>query len=294
VWEIRFARLLSRLVLVLAVSALCAAGAPAPTNQLPQGSFVSVKGGQIWYQTCGNGTKALVLIHDGILHSATWDAVWPLLCRDFHVVRYDRRGFGQSAAATVGYSPLDDLSAVMRAASIGHAVLVGSASGGGLAVDFTLAHPDAVDGLVLVGPSVSGLSYSNYFTGRLAAFEQRFRRGDIDGAIRNSWYLAPGHDVIRKKVVDILRANPQDMAHPDPALPLPAAKPLLSTIAKPTLILVGEFDAPDNHAQAGVLEALIPGAKRVVVPGSGHLLYLERPDAFAGLIEPFAKTALTK
>jgi pimeloyl-ACP methyl ester carboxylesterase len=69
---------------------------------------------------------------------------------------------------------------------------------------------------------------------------------------------------------------------------------LLSTIAKPTLILVGEFDAPDNHAQAGVLEALIPGAKRVVVPGSGHLLYLERPDAFAGLIEPFAKTALTK
>jgi len=39
------------------------------------GAFVNVEGGRVWYQTCGSGPKAMVLIHDGSLHSATWDDV---------------------------------------------------------------------------------------------------------------------------------------------------------------------------------------------------------------------------
>jgi pimeloyl-ACP methyl ester carboxylesterase len=281
-------RPLPRLVASVAISFLCAA-APAPTVQPPPGSFVAVRDGRIWYETCGGGSKAVVLIHDGILHSATWDAVWPLLCRDFRVVRYDRRGYGQSPAAITAYSPLDDLAAVMRAASVGHGVLVGSSAGGGLAVDFTLAHPEAVDRLVLVGPSVSGLADSSYFIARLTALLQRLRHGDVDGAIRDSWCLAPGHDAVRKRIVDLLHANPQDITHADPALPRAPARPLLPTIAVPTLILVGEYDIADNQAQAGAVEALMPNAKRVVVPDTGHLLYLERPEAFVGLVVPFAK-----
>lgn len=286
-------RLLRRLPVVVVMACLSAA-APAPTVQPLQGSFVSVRDGRIWYQTCGDGSKSIVLIHDGVLHSAAWDAVWPLLCRDFHVVRYDRRGFGQSPAATKVYSPLEDLSAVMRAASMGHAVLVGSSAGGGLAVDFTLAHPEAVDRLVLVGPSVSGLSYSQYYIGRITTFLQRLKKGDVDGAVRDSWYLAPHHDAVRKQIVNLLSANPQNIMHADPAQLRPPAKPLLSTITVPTLILVGEYDIADNHAQAGAIEALIPGAKRVVVPSSGQLLYLERPDAFVGLVTPFAKADTAK
>ena len=282
---------LPRLVACIAISLFCMAAAPAPAVQPPPGSFVSVKDGRIWYETCGEGSKALVLIHDGVLHSATWDAVWPLLCRDFHVVRYDRRGYGQSPAATTAYSQIDDLAAVMRAASMGHAVFVGSSSGGGLAVDFALAHPEAVDRLVLVGPSVSGLPYSSYFIGRVSALEQRLHHGDIDGAVRDSWLLAPGHDTVRKHIVDLLRTNPQDIDNTDrdPAIPRPPAKSQLSTIAVPTLILVGEYDVADNHAQAGAVEALMPNTKRVVVPNAGHLLYLERPDAFVGLVAPFAR-----
>ncbi len=283
-------RSLLGLVAAVATSSLCMA-ASGPTVQQPAGSFVSVRDGRIWYQTCGSGSKSIVLIHDGILHSATWDAVWPMLCRDFHVVRYDRRGYGQSPSATSAYSAVDDLDAVMRAASIAHGVVVGSSSGGGLAVDFALAHPEAVDRLVLVGPSISGLPYSSYFIGRLTALKQRLKHGDIDGAIRTSWCLAPGHDAVRRHIVDLLRADPQDItnADADHALPRTPAKPLLSTIAAPTLILVGEYDAADNQAQAGAAEALIPHSKRVVVPDAGHLLYLERPDAFVGLVAPFAK-----
>jgi pimeloyl-ACP methyl ester carboxylesterase len=238
-------------MLALAVTLTALGG--AAEAQVPTGDFVAVEGGRIWYQSCGSGSKAIILIHDGILHSATWDDVWPILCRDFQVVRYDRRGFGRSPAATAPYSPVDDLTAVMHAAGLEHAVLVGSSSGGGLAIDFTLQHPAAVDRLVLAGPAVSGLAYSQYFNERGAALSQKLGQGDIDGALRDSWAFAPGHDAARKEAVGLLTTNPQDMNHSDSARPAPQGMPLLPSIKVPTLILVGEYDIADNQGQAGAL-----------------------------------------
>ena len=77
----------------LAVLAAVPASAQTAASESDDGAFVNVEGGKLWYQTCGAGSKAMVLIHDGTLHSAAWDDVWPLFCKDFHVVRYDRRGY---------------------------------------------------------------------------------------------------------------------------------------------------------------------------------------------------------
>ena len=56
------------------------------------GSFVEVEGSTLYYEECGTGPEAVVLIHDGIAHSAVWDDVWPDFCKHFHSIRYDRRG----------------------------------------------------------------------------------------------------------------------------------------------------------------------------------------------------------
>src|SRR3954470_10761420 len=99
---------------------------------------VEVDGGQLYYETCGSqgvrGPQALVLIHDGVVNSASFDDMWPILCRDFRVVRYDRRGYGRAPAAQAPYSAQEDLAAVMAAAEMDHASLVGFSFGGGLAV----------------------------------------------------------------------------------------------------------------------------------------------------------------
>jgi 3-oxoadipate enol-lactonase len=250
--------------------------------------FVNVEGGKVWYQTCGSGSKNMVLIHDGTLHSAAWDDVWPMLCQDFHVVRYDRRGFGRSPVATQPYSRTDDVLAVMHAAGMDHAVVVGASAGGGIAVDFALVHPDAVDRLVLVGPSISGLRYSEYFYQRLAEGGPYFAKGDFGGLLRAWGYLfAPGHDAALERAAAVLKANPQDLRHRDMARPTPTALPLLSTIKVPTLVLVGEGDVADNQGEAEVATALIPHAYRVVVRDAGHLMFMEHPDVFARLVEQF-------
>jgi pimeloyl-ACP methyl ester carboxylesterase len=255
--------------------------------QSGDGAFANVEGGRVWYQTCGNGPRAMVLIHDGTLHSATWDDVWPIFCKNFRVVRYDRRGFGRSPAATGPYTRTDDVLAVMHAAGMTHAMVVGASAGGGIATDFTLAHPDAVDRLVLVGPAISGLRYSQYFNARVIENVRHFQQGDIEGALRESWIFAPGHDAAVSQAAALLKANPQDLMHGDMARLAPTAKPLLGSIKAPALILIGDHDIADNEGQAAVAEALIPHAYRIVVPDSGHLMYIEHPELFAQLVEQF-------
>lgn len=57
----------------------------------------------------------------------------------------------------------------------------------------------------------------------------------------------------------------------------------------PTLIVVGSSDIPDVHAHAGAIAAGIPDARRVVIEKAGHLVHLERPDAFNEAVLSFLR-----
>jgi 3-oxoadipate enol-lactonase len=61
----------------------------------------------------------------------------------------------------------------------------------------------------------------------------------------------------------------------------------LSEAKAPALIALGEKDIPDIHAIAGVLEANIPNAKRVVVPNADRLVNLDPADKFNQVIFNF-------
>ncbi len=257
------------------------------------GAFVEVPGGKLWYETCGSGPETLVLIHDGVLHSVGWDDVWPALCRSFRVVRYDRRGYGRSPEAKDAYSRLDDLQAVMDAAAVKRAVLVGASNGGGLAVEFALSHPDEVDRLILVGPALSGIPPSKYFVDRQNELGARMARLDFLGAIKGSWLFAPGDDADAARLLKLEIASLHDLTHKDPATPPPLVAGRLSDIRVPTLIVTGEYDAADNQAQAGVAEYAIPGATRVVIRNAGHLVYMSRPGEFVDLVSRFASSVRT-
>ncbi len=264
-----------------------AATAPQPAP----GSFVEVEGGKLYYDECGTGQEAVVLIHDGIAHSAVWDDVWPTFCKRFHTIRYDRRGYGRSPAATTWYSETEDLATLLRHQIVSHAILVGSSHGGELSIDFTLQHPALVRQLVLVGAVVSGFPYTDHFFNRGISNSRPFEKKDVSGGLanwaRDKYLLALGHDAAKKRLLDLLTANPQDMTHSDYARPTQPALSRLKEIRVPTLILVGDADIPDVHAHAGAIEAGVPGSKRVVITDAGHLMYLEKPEEFSRVVIAF-------
>jgi hypothetical protein len=73
--------------LLLAISAtltlLNSVSAQAPPKAGEQkpgpGSFVDLEKGKIYFEECGSGPTTVILIHDGIAHSAVWDGVCHLM-----------------------------------------------------------------------------------------------------------------------------------------------------------------------------------------------------------------------
>jgi 3-oxoadipate enol-lactonase len=280
-------------VLLAGVAALAqstAAGTKA-TNQAGPGQFLDVAGTKLYFEECGTGPEAVLLLHDGIADSAVWDPVWPAFCKQFHTIRYDRRGYGRSPAGTALYSETDDIFALLRHLKIARAFIVGSSHGGELTIAFTLEHPRLVEGLVLVGAVVSGYGYSDFFFNRGIANSKPLEKNDTAGLIANwtndRYLLAADHAAARKQLHDILTASPQDLNHPDYARPVPASVPRLGEIQAPTLILVGDADIPDVHAHSGVIETGIRNSRRVVVEDAGHLMYLEKPEEFSRIVISF-------
>jgi 3-oxoadipate enol-lactonase len=99
----------------------------------PPGSFVEVDGSRLYHEECRTGPKAVILIHDGVVNSAVWDYVWPSLCKQFHVIRYDRLGYGHSPATTKPYYEADDVAALLHDRKVSLAALVASSHGGNVA-----------------------------------------------------------------------------------------------------------------------------------------------------------------
>ena len=276
------------IALALSISAPSSAA-----SQNSAGSYLELNGAKLHYEECGTGPDALVLIHDGIVHSAVWDDVWGPFCNEFHTIRYDRPGYGLSAPATRWHTETDDLFALLRRLKIRRAVLVGSSHGGAIAINFTLEHPAMVEELVLVGAVVDGYGFSDHFLDRTVENQKPMEKNDVTGLIKNwandKYVLAPDHPAARKKLQDLLTASPQDLTHQDLARDMPSALPRLREIRVPTLILVGDADIPDVHAHAGVIETGVPNSRRVVIHDAGHLLYLELPEEFSRVVIRFLR-----
>src|SRR3954453_7419370 len=282
--------------LLLALLFLFATAAPAA----PATGFVDAPGGgRLWYEVKGQGSP-IVFLHAGLVGSAGWDASFDHLAKSFRVIRYDRRGFGRSAAPKGPYSDVDDLQAIFETLKIGRAVLVGGSNGSRLAVDYALAHPDRVEALVLLGPVVSGLPYSQHFlpprmVNYRPMFQEKSRAKLIEAWVQDP-YLTDSHSTqARTRLRELLTKNPGPLTatFPESRPPDRPAVGRLAEIHVPTLILVGESDIPDVHAHAGVLEAGIHNARRMIVPKAGHLIQLEQPGFLEWRIREFLRPGET-
>jgi pimeloyl-ACP methyl ester carboxylesterase len=258
-------------------------------NLLSQGSsitsdtgYVNVDGGKLFYEVAGKGDN-IVLLHDGMVNHRIWDEQFPILARNYRVIRYDRRGYGKSSDPETKYSHIDDLNQVFIQLKVDKAIVFGMSSGGGLAINFALTYPEKVKGLVLVGAVVSGFGYTSHMTtrgGHMNPAEMSDPAKLIKYFIMDDPYeIYSGNTKAKEKVMTLLPYLGRDNKVPTKP-PEKIAVKCLSEIKVPTLILVGEYDIPDVHAHAGVINAGIVNSKREIILKSGHLIPIEQPVLF--------------
>jgi pimeloyl-ACP methyl ester carboxylesterase len=67
-------------------------------------------------------------------------------------------------------------------------------------------------------------------------------------------------------------------------------RPVLPTVAVPTLLVYGAEDVRAPRPVAEAMHRALPRSRLVVVPGVGHDVALEAPDAFGAEVRRFLRT----
>jgi class 3 adenylate cyclase len=128
--------------------------------RLPDISYARNGDIDLAYQAFGDGPHGLVFVPGFVSHlEGSWDlpgfdATMERLSRFARIVRFDKRGTGLSdRAAEVGTleERMDDVRAVMDAAGMERATLVGNSEGGPMVLLFAAMHADRTERIMLSG-----------------------------------------------------------------------------------------------------------------------------------------------
>jgi 3-oxoadipate enol-lactonase len=249
--------------------------------------FLAIDGARIYHEIEGGGPP-VVLVHGALLDTRMWDPQVPALADRFTVVRFDLRGFGRSTLPPTPYRCHEDIRRIVDALELDRPHLVGLSMGARFAIDYAIAYPDALRSLTVVAGGLSGdETEDSDFMARFTVVMAAAERGDLDEARRLALdfpTMAPAMAIpaVRARLEEIVSDYSwQSFREPDPWQD--AERPAvdhLGEIAAPTLILIGDLDAPDNHRQARLLANGIPDARLVEIPGAGHMLSMEKPAEF--------------
>ena len=266
------------------------------------GTFAELNGGTIHYEIAGDGPP-VVLLHGGLLDLRQWDDQFPVLAQRYRVVRYDARGFGRSPLGTVPYAHYEDLRALLDHVGIESAHVVSLSSGMSWAVDFTLTYPDRVRSLVAGAAPLRGYDVGPEFSSGMRAIYDAALAGDKALLRERVWTFAPMRvastlPAARAKLDRMIVEDHQyGYARPDaPARRLtePPAATRLVQIRVPTLVIFGDGEMPALAEKGEYVARTIPGARLLVIPGAGHFVNIEQPEAYTRiLMEWLAEHELT-
>jgi 3-oxoadipate enol-lactonase len=254
--------------------------------------IVAVNGIHISYETHGAG-PALVLLNDGVLDRRMWDDQVKAFAAHYQVIRYDFRGWGQSTPPREPFSLVDDLYHLLTFLRIEKAVLLGSLVGGGVAIDFALEHPEMVDRLVVVAPMLHGFRYSKATASWAQTWHALAQSGNAPRLIElymNDPTLGrrlKDNAATRQRLEDMLSDNFPIYGVDFGALLLafdPPALSVLPTIRTPTLIVTGDTVNHDLRVIMEMLQRGIPDARRMVIPHTGCLANIEKPEEFNRIV----------
>ena len=273
---------------------------------------ISTNGINLHYRDWGGSGRQVVLLHGLASSCHIWDLVAPQLAEDFAVIAVDQRGHGLSDKPDTGYdfaSVSRDLLGVIKARGLDRPVIVGHSWGADVALEFSVANPDAAGGICFVDggmiePSARpGMTLEKarvdmappVFAGMtLLALRERFTNRirpfpvppEFDQILMHNFEVMEDGTVITrlsrgkspKRIIDALWEHHPSQLYPKvpcPVLMLPARMTNDDSAAERTF---------RRQESVAVAEELLPKVKLVWLEDSIHDVPVQRPELVAGTI----------
>jgi len=228
-------------------------------------NFADIPGVRFAYDMAGAGAP-IIFMHGGLLDRRQWDDQFAFFAEEYRAIRYDMRSAGESETtpSSEPYTHHEDLLGFLQVLGIQRVSLVGL-SNDAVALDFAIAYPWLVEKLVLVSPGLRGYEFRDPLVGtRFTAMMGALGRQDLSDAVEiflTMWvdgpYRTPEEidalvrERVRQMVTGAFRLS--RLAPNCKELEPPAAS-RLSEVQAPTLVVLGDKDAPDIHANKTFLD----------------------------------------
>jgi pimeloyl-ACP methyl ester carboxylesterase len=261
---------------------------------------------RIWWEYHGKGDREAVCLLNGLaMHTKAWYGFLPMLTDSYDVILYDFLGQGESSKEDIPYF-IDELARhlalIMDELGVEKVHPMGISYGGFIALEFARLYPERLHTVVLSGILASReklfqmyqdislrfyrgtkgefelythYMYEKIFSERfvkkipdeqLAAMRQRFYDRYIDSRyclIRLTEAQDPFFENIEERVEGYRK------------------------VTAPTLIMAGAHDRAIPLWQQEKLAEIFPNSRYELVPESGHVVYIERPDVFFPALKNF-------
>jgi pimeloyl-ACP methyl ester carboxylesterase len=258
----------------------------------------------IAYQVFGEGDLVLLIVPGFTSHI---ELVWehPAARRFLEglgsfarVIAFDRRGSGLSDpmdGAPTLEQRMDDVRAVMDAADVERAALLGISEGVPMSILFAATYPDRVQALVCAGGMARSTEAEDY---PWAPPAQALIESGAE-LILPAWGQGSVVEVAAPSQVD----NPEtreffgrmERMSASPAMMTSLAtmfldidvRDVVPSVHVPTLVIHRRYDRLVNVRQGRWLAEHLPNAQLVELPGSDHIPYYENPDATLGEVQEF-------
>jgi len=270
------------------------------TNHQQPMQRISVDGIEIAYVIEGNPAAPwVVLSHSLACNLSMWAPQMAALSAHFHLLRFDTRGHGASAAP-VGYYTVEglarDTAGLLDSLRIRRCHFVGLSMGGMIAQALALERPDLVASLVLCDTTSSWPpDVLPVWAERIATVRSEGMEALVESTLAR-WFTPDTRLHLRSlvaTVAEMIRTTPVEgyagCSHGIPRIDFTAR---LGAIDCPTHIMVGREDPGTPVSMSRTLNAAIAGSTLEIIDGAAHLSNLEQPEAFNRSLLQFLQARL--
>ena len=256
--------------------------------------LVQTGGHRLFYEVSGEqgGAPVVVFLNGMTQTTANWKTQARAFSEHARVITYDARGQGRS---DVGEEPLtltrhaQDLVALLDHLEVAQAQLVGFSHGARVALAFANNAPRRLDRLVLCAATAEPTALAQTI---IRAWREILRLGGMEAMswaalpnIMGARFLAENQHILDAIVRASVQRNTQVGIERllDAMIAYPSLAELARGVEAPTLVLYGAQDLLVDDAGAALLAELTGGALQSV-PGVGHTLPIEAPEAFRAAV----------
>ena len=256
--------------------------------------LATIRGAKLWYVDTGGSGVPVVFLHPATGSVRIWENQIPgFTAAGYRFIAFDRRDFGRTIIdPTTGPQPgtaADDLNALLDYLSVDRVHVVGSAAGGGVALDFAISFPQRVRSVSVVNHAFGAIQDPEFLaiTARLRPQPQFNQMPPEFREVGLSYQVSNPEGT--KRWIELERISRPD----GPRAPVQTRKNdlFLATIGErirvPILLTAADADPALPPALMRMIAARIPAAETVVFEDSGHSTYWEQPEVFNRTILDF-------